>query len=73
MATLEARTVSITIRRDWREVYDFAQRPENFPRWASGAATLSAATAMTGLPKRPRAGSGYASPSATIWACWTIM
>jgi hypothetical protein len=38
MATLEARTVSTTIRRDWREVYDFAHRPENFPRWASGVA-----------------------------------
>ena len=37
-ATLEAHTVSISIRRDWREVYDFAHRPENFPRWASGAA-----------------------------------
>jgi hypothetical protein len=37
-ATLEARTVSIAIRRDWREVYDFAHRPENFPRWASGGA-----------------------------------
>ncbi len=38
MATLEARTVSTAIRRDWREVYDFAQLPENFPRWASGVA-----------------------------------
>jgi hypothetical protein len=38
MATLEARTVSTAIRRDWREVYDFAHRPENFPRWASGVA-----------------------------------
>jgi hypothetical protein len=36
--TLEARTISISIRRDWRAVYDFAQRPENFARWASGAA-----------------------------------
>src|SRR6185312_3436142 len=31
-ATLEARTVSIAIGRDWREVYDFVHRPENFPR-----------------------------------------
>ena len=37
-ATLEARTVSIAIGRDWREVYDFVHRPENLPRWASGAA-----------------------------------
>ena len=36
--TLESRTISVSIRRDWREVYDFAQRPENFARWASGAA-----------------------------------
>jgi hypothetical protein len=36
--TLEARTISISIRRDWRAVYDFAHRPENFARWASGAA-----------------------------------
>jgi hypothetical protein len=36
--TLEARTITMSIRRPWREVYDFAQRPENFPRWASGAA-----------------------------------
>jgi hypothetical protein len=37
--TLEARTISVSIRRDWRAVYDFAQRPENFARWASGAGT----------------------------------
>lgn len=35
---LAARTISVSIRRDWREVYDFAHRPENFARWASGAA-----------------------------------
>jgi len=36
--TLEVRTISVSIRRDWRAVYDFAHRPENFARWASGAA-----------------------------------
>jgi hypothetical protein len=36
--TLEARTISVSIRRDWRAVYEFAHRPENFARWASGAA-----------------------------------
>ena len=36
--TLDVRTISISIRRPWREVYDFARRPENFARWASGAA-----------------------------------
>jgi hypothetical protein len=38
-ATFESRTISLAIRRDWREVYEFAHRPENFPRWASGGAT----------------------------------
>jgi hypothetical protein len=36
--TLEARTISISIQKDWRGVYEFARRPENFARWASGAA-----------------------------------
>ena len=35
---LEARTISVSIRRDWRAVYEVAHRPENFARWASGAA-----------------------------------
>jgi hypothetical protein len=26
----------VTIARDWREVYDLASIPENWPRWASG-------------------------------------
>src|SRR5262245_39015951 len=36
--TLESRTISVSIRREWRAVYEFARRPENFARWASGAA-----------------------------------
>jgi hypothetical protein len=36
--TFEARTMNVSIERDWREVYDFACKPENFPRWASGLA-----------------------------------
>jgi hypothetical protein len=36
--TLETRTISVSIRREWRAVYEFARRPENFARWASGAA-----------------------------------
>lgn len=32
----EARHVSISIDRPPREVYEFASRPENLPRWASG-------------------------------------
>ncbi|HWX49924.1 MAG TPA: polyketide cyclase [Roseomonas sp.] len=33
---LEARTISIGIERDWREVYEAIWRPEDFPKWASG-------------------------------------
>ena len=39
VTTHRARNISITIERDWREVYEFAHQPENFPRWASGLAT----------------------------------
>jgi hypothetical protein len=40
MVTLgEARNISISIERDWREVYEFAHVPQNFPRWASGLAS----------------------------------
>jgi hypothetical protein len=34
----EATTLSISIGRDWRELYDAIWRPEFFPRWASGLA-----------------------------------
>lgn len=34
-----ARTISVSIDRDWREVYDFASVPQNFPRWAAGLGT----------------------------------
>jgi hypothetical protein len=34
----EMRTISVSVRREWRAVYDFVRRPENFARWASGAA-----------------------------------
>jgi hypothetical protein len=36
MTTYECRIISVTIDRDWREVYDFGSIPENFPRWAAG-------------------------------------
>lgn len=38
--TLETRTITISIERDWREVYAFTSVPENFPRWASGLGSL---------------------------------
>lgn len=39
MSTMTTKIVHISIDRDWREVYDFASRPENMPRWASGLAS----------------------------------
>ncbi|MCO6419491.1 polyketide cyclase [Siccirubricoccus sp. KC 17139] len=33
---LEARWVSISVERPWRELYDAIWRPDFFPRWASG-------------------------------------
>jgi len=36
MTVYPSRTVSVSIDRDWREVYDFTSIPENFQRWASG-------------------------------------
>ncbi|HEX5695969.1 MAG TPA: SRPBCC family protein [Acidimicrobiia bacterium] len=35
----EARNISLSIDRDWREVYEFAHVPQNFPRWAAGLAS----------------------------------
>ena len=32
----EVRHISVTIRRDWQAVYDYACIPEHFPAWASG-------------------------------------
>ena len=34
----KVRHLSVTILRDWQEVYAFAHLPENFPKWASGLA-----------------------------------
>jgi hypothetical protein len=39
MALLEVRTLSVSIDRDWREVYSLASVPQNFARWASGLGT----------------------------------
>lgn len=33
---LEARTISISIDRHWKDVYDAIWRPRDFPKWASG-------------------------------------
>jgi hypothetical protein len=36
MTIYPARTIAVSIRCDWREVYDFASIPQNWPRWAAG-------------------------------------
>ena len=36
MTIYKSRIITVSIDRDWREVYDFASIPENFPRWAAG-------------------------------------
>ena len=33
---LEARTLSVSINRNWKSVYEAIWQPECFPRWASG-------------------------------------
>ncbi len=35
----QAHNISISIERDFHEVYEFTSQPENFPRWATGLAT----------------------------------
>ncbi|MET3580612.1 hypothetical protein ABID19_003651 [Mesorhizobium robiniae] len=36
MTIHKSRIITVSIDRDWREVYDFASIPENFQRWAAG-------------------------------------
>jgi len=38
---LESRTLSISIDRDWSELYETIWRPEFFPNWASGLSKSS--------------------------------
>lgn len=33
---LESKTISISIDRNWQEIYEAVWRPEDFPKWASG-------------------------------------
>ncbi|SAL32529.1 hypothetical protein AWB74_01371 [Caballeronia arvi] len=35
---METQTLTVTVDRDWRELYDAIWRPEVFPTWASGLA-----------------------------------
>ena len=39
MSTMPAKIIHLSIERDWRDVDDFAGKPENMPLWASGLAT----------------------------------
>ena len=36
MSVMEAKVVHVSINRNWRDVYQFAAKPENMPLWASG-------------------------------------
>jgi hypothetical protein len=36
MTIYKCRTITVSIDRNWREVYDFASIPQNFQRWAAG-------------------------------------
>ena len=38
---LEPTTISISINRNWKEIYDAVWRPEDFPKWASGLSNSS--------------------------------
>ncbi|SAK53246.1 hypothetical protein AWB79_01999 [Caballeronia hypogeia] len=35
---METQTITVSIARDWRELYDAIWRPDVFPTWASGLA-----------------------------------
>jgi hypothetical protein len=36
MPSFRSRTISVTIDRDWEDVYAFAANPANMTRWAAG-------------------------------------
>jgi len=38
---LQAKTISISINCNWRDLYEAFWRPETFPRWASGLSNSS--------------------------------
>lgn len=38
---MESKTLSISINRNWYEVYETIWRPEDFPKWASGLSKSS--------------------------------
>ncbi|SFV30962.1 hypothetical protein SAMN05216456_1188 [Devosia crocina] len=36
MSTFKSRTLSVTINRNWRDVYSYAAEPANMVHWAAG-------------------------------------
>lgn len=36
MGVMDAKVVHVSINRNWRDVYQYAAKPENMPLWASG-------------------------------------
>jgi len=38
---LEAKTISVSINRNWRDLYEAFWKPETFPQWASGLSDSS--------------------------------
>ena len=53
MATYPSKTLTVSIARDWREVYDFASIPQNFPRWAAGLGTRFERSAEVWIAEDP--------------------
>lgn len=45
---LVSRTISISINRNWREIYEDVWRPEDFPKWASGISKSKSPLAKDG-------------------------
>lgn len=45
---LTARTYSVTIARNWRELYEAIWQPEIFPKWASGLTEADLRRGSTG-------------------------
>ena len=55
MTTFESRTISVSINRPPREVYDFAATPENLPQWATGLGTSGERVGDVWLAQTPQA------------------
>ena len=38
---LEAKTIGVSVDRNWRELYEAIWKPRDFPKWASGLSSSS--------------------------------